>query len=213
MSHYILRNQGNKESSLDISASPTSGCQSTLSSALNITILLATALYLSVSISACGSAPNPPTHLSIPAQDNMAPGGAKVIAENDGVYELSVSDTASAPSVYATALKECGVPDQHSIASLSRQLFVGLEGIKINARERIILDGAPGFHMSAEAKLEGSPVGLISYSVKLGKCVVDIVFWQQGKLSDDVASLQNSNNKLKPIVSELLNSYRSGHAS
>lgn len=117
---------------------------------------------------------------------------------------------------YFTAIEECNekLPLQTALAR-SRQLFVGLEGLKIKTQSAFELEGKRVSVVAASADVEGSPFDVVTYSVRKGDCYFDVVFWSQmEKIGSETVSLDplRHTELAKTILPSLLSGVSDEHS-
>ncbi len=78
--------------------------------------------------------------------------------------------------IYLTGLSECHAGLKGSESSLSRQLFVGFENLRILQTQKMRIAPFP-LRNIASASIDMEPLKLVSFSSKKGNCILDIVFW------------------------------------
>lgn len=174
------------------------------------TVILCAALAICLPLVGCG--PSAPKVAALPLPPKVESGPAKLKKQSGGFYEVNLGDEARPEIIYATALEQCGPSVKHSIASLSRQLLVGLEKVRITSRKEVEIQSCPGFELTASALLEGSSVSIRSFSVKVSQCVVDVVFWRGGDSNNVWTSKPAAESSLLSVAQEIINSYRGRHA-
>lgn len=143
--------------------------------------------------------------LAMPASDSIELMSPKITKqENSEVYDIDLGDGAEPRHLFGTALRECGVKKRDSLAALTRQLFVGLEKIRISLREAVKVDGKDGFRILADADVDDSNIGIASYSFKVKDCVIDVVFWKEGSFPTATTAPNISKGHLETLVARLL---------
>jgi hypothetical protein len=78
---------------------------------------------------------------------------------------------------YATAIRSCGYPEKSSLRGTTRQIFVGLEKLRIIKQEPIEIAPHRLWAVEAEALSEGFPISVASYTLKQDKCFIDFILW------------------------------------
>lgn len=159
-----------------------------------------------------GCGPGAPTVSPVQLPPKVESASANLRPQSGGFYEVDLGGGSNRGPVYATALEQCGPSVRHSVASLSRQLLVGMEKVRISSRKPVELSSSAGVAISASAIFEGEPISLRSFSFKVNQCLVDVVFWRSGVKESGWASEPAAEAALLSIAGELLNSYRGGHA-
>ena len=90
---------------------------------------------------------------------------------------LTIKSADSSLSGYVTGLKSCGYPEKTSLRGNSRQIFVGLEKLKIHNQEYVDIAPHRFLSMQAEAESDGLPIDITTYSYKDQDCFFDFVLW------------------------------------
>lgn len=100
------------------------------------------------------------------------------VSGSHGLYELNSAEG----QIFAASLKECQLADKTSPASLTRQLFVGLDNLHIFTQDR---EKQNQIISEAAASLDGSPILLLAISTKRDNCIFDTIFWRPIKSKED----------------------------
>ena len=111
------------------------------------------------------------------------------------VYRLP-GDPSSAP--YVTAVQDCSPGSKQKITALSRQLFVGLEGVEVHNLKELSVQGKPFDEAEVSAHVGKDRFSFVAYTGKGDSgCVVDLLFWRE--------HLQNSGDSapLKLLASDV----------
>lgn len=95
--------------------------------------------------------------------------------DSNDVVRLKGSTLATAG--YITALESCGYPKKTSLRGNVRQIFVGLEKLKIQKQEFIEIPPQRVYMVEAEVESEGVPIQVTTYSYKEDDCIVDYILW------------------------------------
>ncbi len=98
-------------------------------------------------------------------------------AQNGDNSSLRFSSDDSNLTGHVTALRSCGYREKASLRGSARQIFVGLEKLKIRKQEYVELSGRRLYMVDADAQSEGLPIQLTTYSYKDDDCFVDYVLW------------------------------------
>ena len=80
-------------------------------------------------------------------------------------------------AAYVTALESCGYPEKASLRGNVRQIFVGLEKLKIRKQEFVEIPPHRLYMVDADVESEGVPIQVTTYSFKEDDCVFDYVLW------------------------------------
>lgn len=105
-----------------------------------------------------------------------SPGSYRVESQHGSDALLFHADE-SELSGYVTALKSCGYREKASLRGTVRQIFVGLEKLKIKKQEYVEIAGRRLYVVDADAESEGLPIRLTTYSYKAEGCFIDYVLW------------------------------------
>ena len=96
----------------------------------------------------------------------------KPVSSTKGLYLLQTPTKI----VYSTAIRECDTPGKASLRSLTRQLFVGFDDLRIIHQEKRPV-GQSVIISIARASVDKHPVELIAYSAQIKNCTLDNVYW------------------------------------
>ncbi len=99
----------------------------------------------------------------------------------ENLYRVSAANGGA----FFTLIEECDEKDSTlSALARARQLFIGLESLKISSKSGFDLKGKHVSAVAADAEVEGSSLRVNSYSLRDGLCFYDLVFWKVEPKSD-----------------------------
>jgi len=99
------------------------------------------------------------------------------------VYSCHASDT----EIFVTTLKDCSIPEKFTFQTTTRQLFVGLLGLKVISQESVPFGQTKALQTVVTGTLDAEPVLMSAFTFRKDNCVTDIVLWQ-GAESTELAS-------------------------
>lgn len=99
------------------------------------------------------------------------------------VYSCQASDA----EIFVTTLKDCSIPEKSTFQTTTRQLFVGLIGLKVISQESVPFGKTRALQTVVIGTLDAEPVLMSAFTFRKDDCVTDIVLWQ-GAESTELAS-------------------------
>jgi hypothetical protein len=142
----------------------------------------ASASFLGCAILACSSGPLPTT---VPLESvAVRHDSCRRIAGSraaPAVYECKTGQT----KVFATTLKDCSIPEKFTFQTTTRQLFVGLLGLRVISQDAVQLGHTRALQTVVTGTLDAEPVVMSAFTFRQRECVTDIVLWQ-GSESEQV---------------------------
>lgn len=109
---------------------------------------------------------------------------------------------------FATAIKDCDAPKSAGADATTRQLLVGMTDIEILHEEDFAYDNNRIFYKQIAAVLDDTPLKLLTFTARNGRCVQDAVIWSDdvgsGSLIDRLSKLDNT--EIRKIYFALSNS-------
>lgn len=161
----------------------------------------ASASFLSCAVLACSSTPVPTT---VPLES--------VVVRQDAckrlsgplrppvVYECKISEA----KVFATTLKDCSIPEKFTFQTTTRQLFVGLLGLKVISQNPVQFGSTRALQTVVTGTLDAEPVLMSAFTFRQRDCVTDIVLWQGADSAqvpeDKIAAFAESSSKLTTLL-------------
>ena len=79
--------------------------------------------------------------------------------------------------IFITAIEDCSRSSKGKIASIARQLFVGLDELKIKSQQEINLGQKSFVKSLANSRVDSKEILVASYTSQHGDCVRDYVLW------------------------------------
>lgn len=104
------------------------------------------------------------------------------------VYECQ----ANGAKVFVTTLKDCSIPEKFTFQTTTRQLFVGLLGLKVVSQDPVLIGKTRALQTVVTGTLDAEPVLMSAFTFRKQNCVTDIVLWQSAaslQVSDDLLSI------------------------
>ncbi len=93
---------------------------------------------------------------------------------NPVVYECQ----ANGSTLFATTLKDCSIPEKFTFQTTTRQLFVGLLGLKVINQDPVQIGNTRALQTVVTGTLDAEPVLMSAFTFRKQNCVTDIVLWQ-----------------------------------
>jgi len=153
--------------------------------------------FLSLLLAACSSGPTPTT---VPLES--------VAVKNDECRRLSgplatpvvYKCRAESGAVFVTTLRDCSIPEKFTFQTTTRQLFVGLLGLRVLSQESIPLGKTRALQTVVTGTLDAEPVLMSAVTFRKDQCVTDVVLWQglnsQEPPAEQVAAFTQSSSRL-----------------
>jgi hypothetical protein len=80
--------------------------------------------------------------------------------------------------VYVSALKDCSISEKFTLQATTRQLFVGLSGLKVVSQEPVTLGTTQTLHSVVQGTVDADPVAMSTFTFRKDNCVRDMVMWR-----------------------------------
>ncbi len=80
--------------------------------------------------------------------------------------------------VYVSALKDCSISEKFTLQATTRQLFVGLSGLKVVSQEPVTLGTTQTLHSVVQGTVDADPVAMSTFTFRKDNCVRDLVMWR-----------------------------------
>jgi hypothetical protein len=163
--------------------------------------LTARACFLSCALLACSSGAAPTT---VPLEN--------VAVHHDACKRLS--GPLATPVVYrcqvegaqifVTTLKDCSIPEKFTFQTTTRQLFVGLLGLKVISQEPVQFGSIRALQTVVSGTLDAEPVLMSAFTFRKDSCVTDVVLWQGAPsaqpATEQVAAFAQSSTLLTTLL-------------
>jgi hypothetical protein len=81
-------------------------------------------------------------------------------------------------AVYVSALKDCSISEKFTLQATTRQLFVGLSGLKVVSQEPVTLGTTQTLHSVVQGSVDADPVVMSTFTFRKDNCVRDLVMWR-----------------------------------
>lgn len=105
--------------------------------------------------------------------------------------------------VFLSTLKDCSIGEKFSFQATTRQLLVGLVGMKMISQTPVKLGPVPALQSVVQGTIDAEPIVMSTFTFRRGSCVTDMIFWRPvpspdhgdtaiTSFSDDVKRLANS---------------------
>jgi hypothetical protein len=79
---------------------------------------------------------------------------------------------------FVTTLRDCSVPEKLTFQTTTRQLLVGVLGLKVIMQEPVQLGTLKVLQTVASGSLDAEPVLLSTFTFRRDSCVTDLVLWR-----------------------------------
>jgi hypothetical protein len=163
----------------------------------------ASASFLSFVLLACSSTPAPTT-VPLESVTLQADGCVKISGplESSVLYRCSDGNE----DIFVTSLKDCSIPEKFTFQTTTRQLFVGLLGLKVISQEPVSLGETKALQTVVTGTLDAEPVIMSTFTFRRNKCVTDIVLWRSvASVNPGADSVSRFTNSSKQITASLFN--------
>jgi hypothetical protein len=138
--------------------------------------LTASACFLGLFVVGCSSGPVPTTvPLENVAVHHDACKRLSGPLATPVVYKCQVEGS----QIFVTTLKDCSIPEKFTFQTTTRQLFVGLIGLKVISQESVLLGSTRALQTVVSGTLDAEPVLMSAFTFRKDACVTDVVLWQQ----------------------------------
>ncbi len=177
--------------------------------------LTARASFLSCSLLACSSQPAPTTvPLESVAVHHEACKRLSGPLAKPVVYECRTNGS----TLFATTLKDCSIPEKFTFQTTTRQLFVGLLGLKVISQDPVQIGNIRALQTVVTGTLDAEPVLMAAFTFRKQNCVTDIVLWQSAHaahVSDEsVSTFSRSSSQLtSSLLSGSLSMLNAAHVT
>jgi len=163
--------------------------------------LTARASFIGYALLACSSTPAPTT---VPLESVVVQSDAcKRIANrplSPVVYECQTSGN----KIFATTLKDCSIPEKLTFQTTTRQLLVGMVGLKVISQEPVQFGATKTLQTVVTGTLDAEPVMMSTFTFRNSSCVTDIILWQGSSSSqtstEKLADFTRSSSELTGIL-------------
>jgi hypothetical protein len=153
--------------------------------------------FLGCALCACSAQPAPTTvPLESVAVHHEACRRLSGPLANPVVYECQTNGS----TLFATTLKDCSIPEKFTFQTTTRQLFVGLLGLKVISQDPVHIGNTRALQTVVTGTLDAEPVLMSAFTFRKQNCVTDIVLWQSAdsaQVSDEsVSTFSRSTSQL-----------------
>jgi hypothetical protein len=108
--------------------------------------------------------------------------------------------------IFVTSLKDCSIPEKFTFQTTTRQLFIGLMGLKVISQEPVTLGQTKALQTVVTGTLDAEPVIMSAFTFRRNRCVTDIVLWKSVPAVDPGPdSVSRFTNSSKQITASLFN--------
>jgi hypothetical protein len=92
---------------------------------------------------------------------------------------------------FVTTLRDCSVPEKLTFQTTTRQLLVGVLGLKVIKQEPVQIGTNKVLQTVASGSLDAEPVLLSTFTFRRDSCVTDLVLWRPLKSLEPDADIAN----------------------
>jgi len=154
---------------------------------------------VALALSACSSRPAP-TVVSIEKGALEVQRCSKLSGNRTPiVYSCSIASG----DVFLSTLKDCSIGEKFSFQATTRQLLVGLAGMKMVSQSPVKLGQVPALQSVVQGTIDAEPIVMSTFTFRRGRCINDMIFWRAASpstsespevatFSDEVRRLANS---------------------
>lgn len=132
----------------------------------------------------CSSTP-PPTSLSL-APDKLEHLKCTPLSKHMSaiVYRCVTDSGDGSGDIFVSSLKDCSINEKFTFQATTRQLFVGLVGLKVVWQEPVKLGSTPALQSVVQGALDADPIIMSTFTFRQNSCVTDLVFWKGNPQKD-----------------------------
>lgn len=132
-----------------------------------------TIVFMVAATIGCSSAPAPQI---VPIENDTS---ARHVCERVGGKSSRIHSCPSRNgAVYVSALKDCSISEKFTLQATTRQLFVGLSGLKVVSQEPVTLGPTQTLHSVVQGTIDADPVAMSTFTFRKDNCVRDLVMWR-----------------------------------
>lgn len=88
------------------------------------------------------------------------------------------SCTTPSGTIFVSSLKDCSIKEKFTFQATTRQLFVGLVGLKVVWQEPVKLGATPALQSVVQGALDADPIIMATFTFRQDACITDLVFWK-----------------------------------
>jgi hypothetical protein len=94
--------------------------------------------------------------------------------------------------VFVATLKDCSIPEKFSFQATTRQLLVGLTGMRVVKQEPVPVGSVNMLQSVITGAIDADPVLMSTFTYRKKNCVTDIVLWQGAASPNELSNEQVS---------------------
>jgi hypothetical protein len=159
--------------------------------------------FLSLVILACSSGPAPTT-VPLESVALKADKCAKISGPSATPALYQCGDAGE--RIFVTSLKDCSISEKFTFQTTTRQLFVGLLGLKVVSQESVSLGDTKALQTVVTGTLDAEPVIMSAFTFRRNRCVTDIVLWRSTSSAEpDADSVVAFTSSSKQLTNSLFN--------
>jgi len=123
-----------------------------------------------------------------------------LVSSSGDTFVYQIADPELQPSIFLTVIDECGTSRRELKPSLSRQLFVGFEDLRVVKSQQLNGPSGPALETLVQAAVEETPVSIVSYLTIGSRCSRDVVFWSEHSNPKDLRDLLQTHQTAQNIL-------------
>ncbi len=81
-------------------------------------------------------------------------------------------------AVFVSVVNDCSISEKFTLQATTRQLFVGLTGLKVISQEPVTLGSTQALHSVVQGTVDADPIAMSTFTFRNGNCVRDLVMWR-----------------------------------
>jgi len=123
-----------------------------------------------------------------------------LVSGSGETFVYQIADQKLQPSIFVTVIDECGSSRRELKPSLSRQLFVGFDDLRVVESQQLTRPSGPALETLVQAAVEETPVSIVSYLTIGSRCSRDVVFWSEHSNPNELRDLLQTHQTAKNII-------------
>jgi hypothetical protein len=152
----------------------------------------------------CSSSPSPVT---VPIEQTALKSGDCQRLASAAKPSVVYSCKGDTGPVFVATLKDCSIPEKLSFQATTRQLLVGLTGMKVVKQEPVPVGSVNMLQSVVTGAIDADPVMMSTFTYRDKSCVNDIILWQgmQSAQEPSQATIAAFSESSRKIATSLLN--------
>ncbi len=104
--------------------------------------------------------------------------------------------------VFVATLRDCQVSEKFSFQATTRQLFVGVTGLKVISQAPVTFGGRKALQTLVTGTLDAQPLSVSTFTYREHGCVNDVVVWRTESTSESEAGAPQAFTALSQSLAE-----------